>query len=266
VGPPLPDNWQPATGNRYNFPMPTLENLLNIDLSSVSFWAACGFSFLGGVLSFLSPCVLPLIPAYVSFISGISVEELTGQGLGKSTARVAIAALLFVLGLSTIFVIAGGISGVLSGFVANYMKIIEKVAGVLIVLFGIYMLGFFKFGFMETERRLKLSRPVNLIGAYILGLAFAFGWTPCIGPIIAGILLIAATQGAVKGMILLLFYSLGLAIPFIISALALNAFFSVFKKIKKVFRIIEIVSGVLLIAAGVLVFFGILSQAVSLLQ
>ncbi|MGB9590231.1 MAG: cytochrome c biogenesis CcdA family protein [candidate division WOR-3 bacterium] len=246
--------------------MPTLENLLNVDLSSVSFWAACGFSFLGGVLSFLSPCVLPLIPAYVSFISGISVEELTGQGLGKSTARVAIAALLFVLGLSTVFVVAGGISGALSSFVATYMKIIEKVAGVLIVLFGIYLLGFFKFGFMEQERRVRLPRPVNLVGAYLLGLAFAFGWTPCIGPIIAGILLIAATQGAVKGMILLLFYSLGLAIPFIISALALNVFFSVFKRIKKAFRVIEIISGALLIAAGILVFFGVLSQAVSLLQ
>ena len=239
---------------------------MNVDLSSVSFWAACGFSFLGGVLSFLSPCVLPLIPAYVSFISGISVEELAGQGLGKSAVRVGIAALLFVLGLSTVFVVAGWISGALSSFVANYMKIIEKVAGVLIVLFGIYLLGFFKLGFMETERRLRLSRPVNLVGAYLLGLAFAFGWTPCIGPIIAGILLIATTQGAVKGMILLLFYSLGLSIPFIISALALNAFFSAFKRIKKAFRVIEIVSGILLIAAGILVFFGILSQAVSLLQ
>jgi cytochrome c-type biogenesis protein len=119
---------------------------------------------------------------------------------------------------------------------------------------------------METERRVRLSRPVNIVGAYILGLAFAFGWTPCIGPIIAGILLIAATQGALKGMLLLLFYSLGLSIPFIISALALNAFFSVFKRIKRAFRVIEIISGALLIVAGILVFFGILSQAVSLLQ
>ncbi len=246
--------------------MPNLETLLNVDLGSLSFWAAAGFSFLGGVLSFLSPCVLPLIPAYISFITGISVEELQAGSLGKSTIRVLVASLLFVLGLSTVFVIVGGISGALTNFVANYMHILEKVAGVLIVLFGIYLLGFFKFGFMEQERKVHMSKPMNLVGSYILGLAFAFGWTPCIGPIIAGILVIAATQGVVKGMLLMAFYSLGLAIPFMISALALNAFFSLFKKVRKAFRAIEIASGVLLIIAGILVFFGILNQAVSLLQ
>ncbi len=246
--------------------MPNLENLLQgVDIASMPIWLGFVVAFLGGLLSFLSPCVLPLVPAYVSFISGVSVEELRSGKTKEAFWRITFAALLFTLGLSVVFVIAGGIAGALTNFVAQYMGVIEKVAGVLIFLFGVYMLGFFRIGFVEQEHKFHVRRSVNLWGAFFVGLAFAFGWTPCIGPIIAGILMIAATQGALKGMVLLAFYSLGLAVPFIISALAINAFFSFLQRIRKAFRVIEITAGVLLMIAGVLVFFGVLSQTAAML-
>ncbi len=246
--------------------MPSLENLLQgVDITALPLWFGFIVAFAGGLLSFLSPCVLPLVPAYISFISGVSVEELRSGKRKEAFWRVTVAALLFTLGLSVVFVIAGGIAGALTNFVAQYMSVIEKVAGVLIFLFGVYMLGFFKLGFLEQEHKIHLQRNVNLWGSFFVGLAFAFGWTPCIGPIIAGILMIAATQGALKGMVLLAFYSLGLAVPFIISALAINAFFAFLQRVRRAFRAIEIISGVLLMIAGVLVFFGILSQTVAML-
>lgn len=244
-----------------------MEGLLNTDLTSVSFLLACGLSFLGGLLSFLSPCHLALIPVYVSFITGLSVEELEAGSLGRSTWRVLIASLLFILGFSTIYVGVGGVSGAFASFFGDlftiHLHIVEKVAGVIVVLLGIYLLGFRNLGFLERDIRLRVSRPVNLFGSYLFGLAIAFGWTPCVGPIILGILLVAATQGALKGALLLGLYSLGLAIPFVISSLALNAFFSLFRKFKGFFKAVEVASGVLLIIAGVLVFFGMLTEAIS---
>jgi cytochrome c-type biogenesis protein len=244
-----------------------MEGLLNIDLTSVSFLVACGISFMGGLLSFLSPCHLALVPVYISFITGLSVEELQAGSLGRSTGRVLAATLLFVLGFSTIYVGVGGVSGAFASFFGDlfttHLHILEKIAGVVIILLGIYLLGFNRLGFLQSDLRLKVSKPANLIGSYIFGLAIAFGWTPCIGPIMLGILLIAATQGAIKGMLLLGLYSLGLAVPFVISSLALNAFLFLFKKSKGFFRAIEIASGALLIIAGILVFFGMLTEAIS---
>lgn len=244
-----------------------MEGLLNTDLTSVSFLVACGLSFLGGLFSFLSPCHLALVPVYVSFITGISVEELESGSLGRSTWRVLAASLLFVLGFSTIYVGAGGVSGAFASFFGDlftlHLHIVEKIAGVVVLLLGIYLLGFRKLGFLERDMRLRVSRPANLIGSYLFGLAIAFGWTPCIGPIMLGILIIAATQGALKGMFLLGLYSLGLAIPFVISSLALNAFFSLFRRMKGFLRGIEVASGILLVIAGALIFFGMLTEAVS---
>lgn len=238
------------------------ENLLShVDLSALGFWAALGVSFLGGILSFLSPCVLPLIPAYLTFITGLSVDELSGVSGKRAWGRVILASFLFVLGLSTVFVGVGGATGAFSSFFADlfsrYLPIMEKIGGVIIILFGIYMMGFFKIPFLEKELKARAGRPVNLLGSYLVGFSFAFGWTPCIGPILVGILLLASTQGLIKAVILLAAYSLGFSIPFLISALFVNGLMALIRRMGRAFRWVEMGAGALLVLAGVLVFLGV---------
>jgi cytochrome c-type biogenesis protein len=229
-------------------------------------------AFIAGVFSFISPCVLPLIPGYLSFISGVSLEEMRGApavaGVGNSAVavdvgmtaaakrQVIITSLFFILGFSLVFVSLGASATYLGQFLMERLTLFGKIAGVLLIIFGLHTMGVFKIGFLLQEKRAQVStKPAGMLGAMIVGISFAFGWTPCIGPILSAILLVAAQQESVgQGILLLSIYSLGLAIPFLLTALAINQFFIAFKKIRRYYHAIEIVSGLLMIVIGVLIF------------
>ena len=208
-----------------------------------------------GMLSFLTPCVLPLVPAYISFISGHSVSELKVKGKNpRLAASVFIASIFFVLGFSTIFILLGAAAGELGHVVYSAKAILTRVAGVLVIFFGLQLAGVFKLMPLMREKRyqgeIKAAGPAR---AFFFGLAFAFGWTPCIGPILASILAVAANQGTlVHGVLLLMAYSLGLAIPFLLTALLIEEFLKFSNKVKPYFRVIEVSGGIILIAVGVL--------------
>ena len=231
-------------------------------------------AFIAGVLSFISPCVLPLIPGYLSFISGVSLEEMRGlqpvaagaaggtmtvtTGVSAAAKRqVIITSLFFILGFSLVFVSLGASATFLGQYLMERLTIFGKVAGVLLIIFGLHTIGVFKIPFLLNEARVQANtKPASMIGAVIVGISFAFGWTPCIGPILSAILLVAAQQDSVnQGIVLLSIYSLGLAIPFLLTAIAINQFFVAFKKIRRHYHTIEIVSGLLMIVIGLLIFF-----------
>lgn len=217
-----------------------------------------GIAFIAGIFSFLSPCVLPLVPGYISFLSGLSLEELRGDAQRRKILRKAgLTSVFFVAGFSVVFVSLGASASFMGRFLAAHMKILTKVAGVLIVILGLHLVGILKIKWLNYEKRLEIKRfSPGLFGAFLIGLAFAFGWTPCIGPILAGILALAATQETViKGMFLLAVYSLGLGIPFIITGFGVGLFMRFFQRYKRFIRWGEIISGLLLIAIGVLIFF-----------
>ena len=230
-------------------------------------------AFVAGVLSFISPCVLPLIPGYLSFISGVSLEEMRGLPAGAvagggaaalpapsvtlaAKRQVIVTSLFFILGFSLVFVALGASATVLGQFLMERLTILGKIAGVLLVIFGLHTIGVFKIPWLLQEKRVHMqSKPAGMIGATVVGISFAFGWTPCIGPILAAILAVAAQQESVnQGIILLSIYSLGLAIPFLLTAMAINQFFTAFSKIRRHYHAIEVVSGLLMIVIGVLIF------------
>jgi cytochrome c-type biogenesis protein len=220
-------------------------------------------AFGAGLLSFISPCVLPLIPGYLSYVSGLSLDDLKGAGgEGTSTVpsdarrRVAVASLAFILGFSLVFVSLGASASLIGQFLMSRLTILGKIAGAIIIVFGLHTMGVFRIEWLYQDKRVHTQRrPAGFVGATLVGIAFAFGWTPCIGPILAGILAIAAAQDTVgDGVRLLLAYSLGLGVPFFATALATNRFFSAFAKIRRYYHTIEVVSGVLLVIIGVLIF------------
>lgn len=220
----------------------------------VSFAAA----LLAGLLSFVSPCVLPLVPAYISFMTGVSVDRLRkeeGSGLGVEAS---LHSLFFVLGFSTVFIALGASASLIGQLLLSNMALLSKVGGALIIIFGLHYMGLFKIGFLNMEARFNLQdKPPGLWGAYLIGLAFAFGWTPCVGPILATILALAGGQDSIwQGVALLSVYSLGLGIPFILAGLAINSFLGFFTKIRAHLHKIEMFSGALLVAVGVLIFMG----------
>jgi len=212
-------------------------------------------AFGAGLLSFVSPCVLPIVPGYISFISGVTFDELQ-QRQRKIMSRVFINSLFFVLGFSVVFISLGASATFISGFLHDYMHIISKIAGAIIILLGLHFVGLFKIRWFNYEKRFRVgSKPLGIIGSFVVGLAFAFGWTPCIGPILAGILAMAAIEDTVsRGVLLLGFYSAGLAVPFLLTAIAFNSFISFSSKIKKHFKLVELIAGGLLILIGVLIF------------
>lgn len=214
-------------------------------------------AFLGGIFSFISPCVLPLIPIYISYISGISLEELMERG---KTLPVLLNSLFFVLGFTVVFVFYGASATFIGNLISEYKFILSKIGGIIIIIFGIHLTGLFRLKFLDYERKLNLkSEKTSYISSFIMGFAFSFGWTPCIGPILASIIVLAASKETLfKGMILLFTYSLGLGIPFILSGIFINYFFKAFSKIKRHFRKIEIIAGILLIILGIFVFFDII--------
>jgi cytochrome c-type biogenesis protein len=216
-------------------------------------------AFVAGILSFISPCVLPLVPGYLSFVSGVSLERLregASEGAERSTAarKVVLASLAFVLGFTVIFVALGATASTVGKLVYAQLDLLSKVAGVLVIVFGLHTMGVLRIPWLYREARIDTAKPAGLAGAFVVGLAFAFGWTPCIGPILGAILALAAEEGTVQhGMLLLAVYSLGLGIPFLLTSLAVNQFFVAFAKIRRHYRLIETVAGVFMIAVGVLI-------------
>ena len=225
-------------------------------MDNVSLLAA----FAGGILSFISPCVLPLVPGYLSFVSGLSLEQMRGTGdaaaVGSRRRRIFTSSLAFVLGFSLVFIALGASASAIGQLVSGQLRLLGKIAGLVIIVFGLHTMGLLKISWLYRDTRVQSqNKPAGPIGAMLVGIAFAFGWTPCIGPILAGILAIAGAQETVgQGVRLLAVYSLGLGVPFLITALAVDRFFSAFARIRRYYRAVEIVSGALLVAIGVLIF------------
>jgi cytochrome c-type biogenesis protein len=205
-----------------------------------------------GLLSFLSPCVLPLVPPYLTFIAGTTIEDVAYERVRRARRDVVLAAVLFVLGFSTVFVALGATASVFGEVLRAHIAALSLVAGIAIILMGLHFLGVFRLGFLYREKRVEVEKPLGLWGAYVMGVAFAFGWTPCIGPILAAILAIAASEEtAWRGAGLLAVYSLGLGVPFLVAAIALEVFIGFLKRFRAHFRTVERIVGVLLIATGI---------------
>lgn len=212
-------------------------------------------AFIFGLLSFASPCVLPLIPSYLSYITGLSFADLTGKEDKKRIRKITIVnSAFFILGFSFVFILLGASSSFFGGFLLNYKEVIRIIGGILIILLGLYVLGVIKIGFLSRERKIRLQeKPLGYFGSFLVGVTFAAGWTPCIGPILGSILVLASQANSMGyGVQLLTVYSLGLGIPFFLSSLALSVFLSYSRKIHKYMRIVNIISGILLITVGLL--------------
>lgn len=226
----------------------------------ISYAGAAG----AGLISFLSPCVLPLVPAYLSYMAGTSLERMLEDGEAQAalTRRVFISALAFVIGFSTIFIAMGASASALNRLIIENIEIIGKVAGGVIVLFGLHYMGLLKIPLLYREARFRTGdNTTGLIGAYVLGMAFAFGWTPCIGPILATILTVAASRDDLGyGISLLATYALGLGIPFLLAALAVKPFMRFMQRFRRHLRKVEIAAGALLVLTGILIFTSSLGQ------
>ncbi len=210
-------------------------------------------AFGAGFASFVSPCVLPLVPAYLSFMSGVSLQEMK-SGSARKLRGVFITSLAFVCGFSLVFIALGASATALGQKLLGALPVLARVAGVIIIIFGIHMTGLIRIPMLAYEKRFQTGGGGrSLFSAFIMGLAFAFGWTPCIGPILAAILAVAANAETInQGVLLLAAYSAGLGIPFLLTGLFLNVFYGFFGRIQRHFHKIEVVSGVVLILVGVL--------------
>jgi len=217
--------------------------------SDVSIFAA----LLAGLVSFLSPCVLPLVPPYLVYLAGTSLERFADKEPEPRVKReTVIAACLFVLGFSTVFVTLGASASVVGSLIRAYSGPLSIIAGIAIVIMGLHFLGVTQIAFLYRQKRMEVAKPVGLWGAYAMGLAFAFGWTPCIGPILAAILAVAAAEQTVaKGASLLAVYSLGLGIPFIVAAFAIEPFAAFLARFRKHMRRVEQAMGALLVMTGI---------------
>ncbi|MDQ1437237.1 MAG: cytochrome c-type biosis protein [Acidimicrobiaceae bacterium] len=214
-------------------------------------------AFGAGMLSFLSPCVLPLVPGYISLMSGVSAGQLSVQ-TKADTRQILRSTVLFVLGFTVVFVSLGAAASTVGRTLQDHQRGLEQLSGAVIVVMGLFLAGFISPRVMQTERRFHIS-PSRLgdWGAPVMGMAFAFGWTPCIGPVLGPILIYAATGAQLtQGILLLFFYSLGLGVPFVVTGLAFGRLTTAFAWVKRHYRIINLVSGVLLVAFGLLLFAG----------
>jgi len=213
-------------------------------------------AFSAGLFSFLSPCVLPLFPSYVSFITGMSVGDLTADLTGAARRRVMLHALAFVLGFSLVFVGLGASFSAAGQFLLDYRDLIRRVGDALIVVFGLYIAGVLRVGMFGRTAQLQIrEKPAGYLGSLAVGITFAIGWTPCVGPILGAILSLAGTAETVqRGIGLLVAYSAGLGVPFLLSAVALGSFLRFFKRYRPFIPVMERAAGVLLVVVGVLVF------------
>jgi cytochrome c-type biogenesis protein len=212
-------------------------------------------AFSAGLFSFLSPCVLPLFPSYLSFITGMSVDRLTHEVTAGTRARVLMHSVAFIVGFSAVFVSLGASFSAAGQFLLDYRDWIRIGGGVLIVVFGLYIAGILRIGLFGRTQQLQIqSKPAGLLGSLLVGLTFAIGWTPCVGPILGSILTLASSDRTIgQGITLLLFYSAGLGLPFLLSSVALGSFLRFFKSYRPFIGAVERVAGVLLIVVGVLV-------------
>ncbi len=214
-------------------------------------------AFLAGLVSFLSPCVLPLVPGYVSLISGAGVEQLKTQE-SQLLRKVMLNSVAFILGFSVVFVTLGAVATEVSQMLSRYRSTLAQIAGVVIILFGLHLTGVFKIKALYTDARLHSVKGGSTAwGAFVIGFAFAFGWTPCVGPVLTVILTFAAAQDSItKGVMLLAIYSMGLAVPFLLTALGVERFLKFYSRFRAHMHAIEVASGVLLVALGVLLVIG----------
>jgi cytochrome c-type biogenesis protein len=212
-------------------------------------------AFTAGLVSFLSPCVLPLVPGYISMISGASVQDLQESGDSGLLRKVLFHSLLFILGFSVVFIGLGASATWLGQFLLSRMTILYRIAGVIIIIFGLHMTGIFKIGLLYRDKRFhSAGKAATPGGAFLIGLAFAFGWTPCIGPILAAILAVAASQTTIwAGVVLLAIYSAGLAIPFLLTSLGVNHFLRFYQRFRSHLRQVEVFGGVVLIILGAMI-------------
>ena len=214
-------------------------------------------AFVAGLLSFLSPCVLPLVPPYLCYLGGLTMEELADQqsaGQYQASHRVFLSALAFVLGFSTVFVALGATASSIGQALASHLDSLAKLAGVIIIVLGLHFLGVFRFSLLFREARFQVTkRPAGLIGAYVVGLAFAFGWTPCVGPVLAAVLFVAGGEDSVaRGAALLTAYAMGIGLPFLAASLAARPFMAFAARFRRGVVLVEKTMGALLVITGVL--------------
>ena len=212
---------------------------------NLNLWIAFG----GGVLAFFSPCFLPLVPAYLIYITGLSFEEIK-----DIRVKAVVHSLLFILGFTVVFAFLGLAANLVGGILYDFREALRILGGLLIVFLGLYLMGIIRLPFLDIERRVTItSKPPGLLGTIFVGMAFALAWTPCVGPILAGILILASqTETLGQGALMLIVFSLGLGLPLFLASLALNYFLSFFKRIEKHLRIVHKVSGIFLVAVGIL--------------
>jgi cytochrome c-type biogenesis protein len=210
----------------------------------ISFWA--------GMASFLSPCVLPLFPAYLSFVSGISIEDFENSTQNR---RIVISnSICFIMGFFLIFICLGASVSIMGSFLFSYQEILKTIGGLLIIFFGLYIAGFLKINILMQYKQLQIKqKPAGYFGSFLVGASFGLGWTPCVGPILGSILILAGTsENTAGGVSMLIAYSLGMAIPFFLGSLAINVFFKFFKFFRKYLHIVHLAAGIILIIVGVL--------------
>ncbi len=225
-----------------------------------------GAAFLAGLLSFVSPCVLPIVPPYLCYLAGVSFDQLKGESIEAGTSRrIILSSIAFVLGFTTVFVGLGATASVVGQAIARYFDVLSIVAGILIIVMGLHFLGIFRIGLLYRQARVEVrNKPAGLVGAYVMGLAFAFGWTPCVGPVLAAILFVAgSTDTAWRGAMLLAVYALGIGLPFVLAAAFATRFLGWAARFRHHMGAFEKAMGGLLVLIGILFVTGQMS-AISL--
>ncbi len=231
----------------------------------ISFFAA----FSAGLLSFVSPCVLPLVPSYLSYITGLSVEQLADvETRARNRWGIIVNSLIFIAGFSSVFIAFGASASMVGQALIVYQDYLRKLGGLIIIVFGLYLMGLLNLNWLQIERRMHFrTRPAGYVGSFLIGVAFAAGWTPCVGPVLGTILLYASTtESLMQGILLLAFYSIGLGLPLFLAALGIDRFLAYFKGVRGYLGAVSTVSGVLLVLVGGLVYANSLTLITSVLE
>jgi cytochrome c-type biogenesis protein len=226
-------------------------------------------AFSAGLLSFVSPCVLPLVPSYISYVTGLSIEQLTDStARSKLKKTIVVNALLFIGGFSAVFISFGASASFIGQALVTYQDVVRRIGGIVIVVFGLYLLGILNISFLKMEHRFQFrSRPAGYVGSFLIGVAFAAGWTPCVGPVLGTILLYASTtESMMNGVLLLTSYSLGLGVPLFVTALGVDRFLAYFKQARMYLWGVSTVSGVMLIIVGVMIYANSLTMITGFLE